>query len=253
MAVANATGSPWLRPFRAGPAGARRLLCFPHAGGGAGFYRPFAEAFPPGVDVQVVQYPGRETRAGEPLVDDMDALADAAAEAVAPLLDRPLAVFGHSMGASLAYEVVRRLETAGFRPDLLFVSARQAPAVHRDISVHDLDDEAFVQVLRTTGGTPPALLDNPEMRDYLLPILRNDYRLIERYRPAPGPRLRTGIVAIAAADDATVTPEETVRWADVTSGGFAHVAFPGDHFYLLRHAADLVTAVLTRWKSMTGP
>jgi pyochelin biosynthetic protein PchC len=252
----NGATPDWVRSFRAGPAGARRLVCFPHAGGGAGFYRPFAEAFPAGVDVQVVQYPGRETRAGEPLVEDMATLADRAAEALAPLLDRPTAVFGHSMGGSVAYEVVRRLEAAGGRrPDLLFVSARQAPAVRRDGRVHELDDERFVEVLRATGGTPQALLDNPEMREYLLPIIRNDYRLIERYRPGPGPRLATGIVAIAADDDMTVTPEEVEPWAEVTDGGFAQVRFPGDHFYLLERTVDLVATVHRRlhWELFSVP
>ncbi|MDN3356786.1 alpha/beta fold hydrolase [Actinomadura sp. DC4] len=253
--AANGDAADWVRSVRAGSGEARRLVCFPHAGGGASFYRPFADGFPPDVDVRVVQYPGRETRAGEPLVGDMGTLADRTAEAVAPLVDRPTAFFGHSMGASVAYEVVRRLEAAGSRrPDLLFLSARQAPGGRRESRAHELGDEGFAAVLRTTGGTPSLLLDNPEMRDYLLPIIRNDYRLIETYRPAPGPRLRTGIVAIAAEADATVAPAEVDGWGAATSGGFARADFPGDHFYLLEQAPKLVAAILghLRWDSSFG-
>jgi surfactin synthase thioesterase subunit len=239
--------SAWLRSFRTDATATRRVICFPHAGGGAGFYRSLALSFPDDVDVRVIQYPGRETRVNEPLVDDMDSLVDAASEAVLSMLDRPYAIVGHSMGGSVAYEVTRRLEAAGVRPPVrLVVSARQAPGGQRRTSVHELDEPRFVEVLRDIGGTPLSLLDNREMRDYVLPILRNDYRLIERYRPAPGPRLRTGIVAIAARDDPSVTPDEVAGWSAATDGGFEFVTFPGGHFYLVERGEEFVATVLDR-------
>lgn len=250
--VADLVRTPWLRDFGAAPRpSALTLVVFPHAGGGAGFYRPLAEAFPPWIDVRVVQYPGRETRVGEPLVGDMRVLADRAADALAPLLgpslDRPVAVFGHSMGAIVGYEVTRRLESLGAAPVRLFASARHPPVAHvGDRMVHLLDEDAFVRVLRETGGTPAALLDDAEMRAYLLPIVRNDYRLIETYVPSPGPPLRTGIVSIAADDDLTVSAGQIEGWRRATSGPFEHLAFPGGHFYLFQERAALVRAVLDR-------
>jgi pyochelin biosynthetic protein PchC len=241
----KAGASGWLKCFRPGPPGARRIIVFPHAGGGASFYRALGDRFPADVDVRVVQYPGREGRIAEPLVDTMDVLADRAAEAVAPYLDRPTAILGHSMGGSVAYEVVRRLEAAGGRlPERLFVSARSAPMSMPPTSVHRLDDAGFSEMLRLIGGTPQALLDSKELWEYLLPIVRNDYRLIETYRPATGPKLRTGIVAIEADGDLATTPEGIRAWSAFTDGGFDRAEFPGGHFYLLEHADALVATVL---------
>lgn len=245
----KAGASGWLRCFRPGTPGARRIVVFPHAGGSASFYRELGDRFPAGVDVQVVQYPGHETRMAEPLVGDMDTLADQAAEAVAPYLDRPTAILGHSMGGSVAYEVVRRLETAGHRPERLFVSAGPAPLTTPPRRLHELDDAGFTEAVCALGGTPPALLAHAELWAHLLPIVRNDYRLIDMYRPAPGPRLRTGIVAIEADGDPTTTPETIGAWEALTEGGFDRDRFPGGHFYLVEHVDGLVATVLRhlRW------
>ncbi|MBD0740661.1 thioesterase II family protein [Streptomyces sp. CBMA29] len=248
MTSAPVTGSPWLRTFRSAGTGPPTLVLFPHAGGNAGFYRSLADRFPDGIEVRAVQYPGRETRAGEPLIDDMGTLADLAADALSPLLDRPLAILGHSMGALVAYEVTRRLEARGAALERLFVSARHPPAAHGLTSRdrHLLDDDGFAEMLRDTGGTPSALLDDPEMRAYLLPIVRNDYRLIETYVPSPGPPLRTGVVSIAAEDDGTVTAAQVEGWRRTTGGSFEHLTFSGGHFYLLEQPDRLTATVLTR-------
>ncbi|WP_335979253.1 MULTISPECIES: thioesterase II family protein [Streptomycetaceae] len=260
MRAPDATRSPWLRAFRPLGPDAPALVLFPHAGGSAGFYRSLAVRFGPEVDVRAVQYPGREARAGEALVDAMDVLADRVTEALLPLTGRRLAILGHSMGALVAYEVTRRLEAQGALVERLFASARHPPHLH-DPACHDpgyhappdrerlrhlLDDGAFAEMLRDTGGTPAALLDQPEMRDYLLPIVRNDYRLVETYRPAPGPALRTGVVSIAAEGDGTVTAAQVEGWRRTTQGPFEHLTFPGGHFYLLERPDTLAAAVLTR-------
>ncbi|WP_333769285.1 alpha/beta fold hydrolase [Streptomyces sp. IBSBF 2435] len=248
MTAGGTTGSPWLRALRDAGGSAPALVLFPHAGGSAGAYRALANRFPAGVEVRAVQYPGRETRAGEPLIDDMDTLADQAADALRPLLGRRLAILGHSMGAVVAYEVTRRLEAWGATPERLFVSSRQPPAFQGTGrgQRHMMDEDSFAEMLRRTGGTPAALLDDPEMRAYLLPIVRNDYRLVETYLPSPGPALRTGVVSIAAEDDGTVSAAQVEGWRQTTDGPFEHLTFPGGHFYLLDRPADLAAAVLSR-------
>ncbi|BBB02300.1 putative thioesterase [Actinacidiphila reveromycinica] len=266
MRAADATRTPWLRTFRPLGAEAPTLVLFPHAGGSAGFYRGLADRFGSDVDVRAVQYPGREARAGEELVDDMEVLADRAAEALLPLAGRRLAILGHSMGALVAYEVTRRLEAEGVPVERLFASARHPPHLpgpgddhphgpdddHRHSADDDhrlrhlLDDDAFAEMLRDTGGTPATLLDEPEMRDYLLPIVRNDYRLVETYEPSDGPALRTGVVSIAAEGDGTVTAAQVEGWRRTTAGSFEHLTFPGGHFYLLERPDALASAVLTR-------
>jgi pyochelin biosynthetic protein PchC len=252
MTAPGTTRSPWLRSFRPPGTDTPTLVLFPHAGGGAGFYRTLAARFPADVDVRVVQYPGREARAGEELVDDMGVLADQVAEALRPLRGRRLAVLGHSMGALVGYEVARRLEAEGAGLERLFASARHPPTAHGQTphgagrQRHLLDDDAFAEMLRDTGGTPAALLDEPEMRAYLLPIVRNDYRLVETYAPSPGPALRTGVVSIAAEGDGTVTAAQVEGWRRTTRGPFEHLTFPGGHFYLLERPAELAATVLTR-------
>jgi surfactin synthase thioesterase subunit len=234
-----------LECFRPRSTGYRRIICFPHAGGGASSYHPLSERFPDWVDVRVVQYPGHQTRFAEPLVGEMDTLADLAAEAIEPYLDRPTVIFGHSMGAALAYEVVRRVEKAGARPERLFLSAESAPGFEPRTRLHELDAVRFAEEIRALGGTPPDLLDS-EFWDFLEPIVRNDYRLIETYRSQPGPKIRTGIVAISADADSLTTPEGMRAWADLTDGGYDHVEFRGDHFYLFGQLDALVATVLER-------
>lgn len=232
----------WLRRYRRLPEARARLVCFPHAGGAASFFRMWARRSPPEVEVLVVQYPGREDRLRERLCDDMATLADAVAEAMRPELDRPVGLFGHSMGATVAYEVARRLDAAPSAG--LFVSGRPAPHRQRPGALHLRDDDALIAELRRLGGPSDVVLDNPELRDLYLPALRNDYRVVETYRPEPGPPLSVPVTAYIGDRDPEVTPEEARGWADVTDGGFKLRIFPGDHFYLVPHRADVLGAVL---------
>lgn len=111
------SGDPeWFRLFSSAPDAAVRLLCLPHAGGSASFYFPVAQALSPSVEVLAVQYPGRQDRRMEPLIDDIHTLADRITEELSAYRDKPLALFGHSMGAVLGFEVAQRLEERGTGP-----------------------------------------------------------------------------------------------------------------------------------------
>ncbi|GAA1297035.1 thioesterase II family protein [Saccharothrix xinjiangensis] len=221
-------------------------MCFPHAGGSASFFRDWADGFGPHVEVVAVQYPGREDRLVEPHLVEVDELVDPLVTALSAAADRPTTLFGHSMGAAIAYEVARRLEQRRPAADLrLAVSARPAPHRHRPGSVHLRDDEGILAELRRLGGTDAAVLDNPELRALTTGIVRNDYRLIENYRPGAGPRLRMPVLALAGDRDPDLPPEEVLGWAEVAAGGFRHRVFPGDHFYLVPRRAE-VAAELAR-------
>lgn len=233
-----------LRPVGCGGSGTLRLVVFPHAGGTVGFYRPFGQMFPPSVDVRVVQYPGREARYGEPSPADLHVLADEAAEALEPLADVPLTLFGHNLGGRVAYEVATRLESRGVPVERLFVSGCPAPDTGVLSRMHELEDTELIAALRTVGGTLPMLLDDPELHEYLLPTVRADYRLLELYRPSVAPALRTGVVAFSGRDDQIVGSGPVEAWRLVTDGAFRQRMFPGDHFYLINHATALISAVL---------
>ncbi|MFI9362722.1 thioesterase II family protein [Kitasatospora sp. NPDC053057] len=238
------TSARWLRRPRPRPNAALRLVCLPHAGGSPGLYRTWAALFPPEVELLLVCPPGREDRLDDPLPADLSALVGGLAAALAPLLDRPWAVFGHSMGASVGHELGLELARRGCRPPRhLFVSAREAPQYHRGGTTHLLDDDALCAELVRLGGTDAALLAMPELRRLVLPVVRGDYRLIETYQPRPAGLLSCPVTALIGTEDTELTVEEADGWREWTSGPFRRLAFPGGHFYLSEHPQEVVGAV----------
>jgi pyochelin biosynthesis protein PchC len=235
----------WLRRPPGRQQGWRRVVCFPHAGGGASFFRSWADGLPASVDLLAVQYPGREDRAREPAIARMDELADAVAGAVGELLGQPLVLFGHSMGASVAHEVARRIGArAGSRLRGLVVSGQPGPRHLVPGTLHLEPDEAIWADVVRLNGTATPLTGHEELRRLLLPTLRSDYRLIETYRPRPGQRLGCPVVACLGGADPDVTREQAASWSETTSGPFELRVFPGDHFYLKRCRDELIAAVL---------
>ncbi|MCJ1678337.1 alpha/beta fold hydrolase [Streptomyces sp. APSN-46.1] len=234
---------PWLRRFHPAPDAPVRLVCLPHAGGSASFYFPMARALAPAMDVLAVQYPGRQDRRHEPGVTRLTELADRIADALAPWTDRPLALFGHSMGGLLGYEIASRLEDAGHAPVALFASARRAPSRRRVESVHLRSDAGVIDELKLLDGTDSGLLLDDELLRMILPALRSDYEAIETYRHHPRPPLSTPIVALTGDTDPQVTADEAQSWSAHSSGGFALHTFEGGHFYLTRHQAEVLDVI----------
>jgi pyochelin biosynthetic protein PchC len=224
---------------------ATRLLCFPHAGGAAGFFRSWHQRVAPGIEVHAVRYPGREDRLREPCLDRMEPLVEAITVAAESLLDRPLAFFGHSMGASVAHEVALRLERRhGFTVDRLFVSARPAPRLLRPFDYSRMaSDDSLVDDLRRLGSRGSALLDNPDFREVLLPAIRADYWLVAGYRPDTTERVSSPIVAYAGDSDPEVSVTEVAGWREANPADFTLRTFSGDHFYLVEREADLIADI----------
>jgi pyochelin biosynthesis protein PchC len=234
----------WIRRYHPAPNSPVQLLCFPHAGGSASFYFPVSAALTPTIGVAALQYPGRQDRRGEPNIDSVPALADAIFEVVRPLAERPLAFFGHSMGAVLAYEVALRLEEDGAAPLVqLFVSGRRAPSRHRPETVHQRGDAGIIAELRRLSGTDSGLLSDPETLEMILPAIRSDYRAIETYRDVPGRSVSCPIHAIIGDDDPRVTVEEAKAWADHGTGPFDLHVYPGGHFYLIDQSREVIRLV----------
>jgi surfactin synthase thioesterase subunit len=241
----------WLRTFEPAPEARVRLVCFPHAGGSASFFVPLSRALAPAIEVLAVQYPGRQDRRREPLVPDIGALADRMAEVLRPLAEapEPLAFFGHSMGAVLAFEITRRLErNAGPGPVMLFASGRRAPGIEREESVHRGDDDAVIKEMRALSGTEAAVFDDEELLRMVLPAIRSDYRAIETYRAEPGATVRCPVVALIGDADPRVSVPDARAWRLNTSGSLELHVFPGGHFYLSQHARDVAERVTTDLK-----
>ncbi|MEU9986837.1 alpha/beta fold hydrolase [Streptomyces sp. NPDC048045] len=235
------TADHWFRVHGARSRTTRRLVCFPHAGGTAQLFHGWPARLPLGVEILAVRYPGRQDRLAERCVEDMAEMADAVTEALLAYTDRPLALFGHSMGSAIAYEVAVRLEARGVRPERLYVSGRAAPHRARPADGRAGDDAELIATVRGLGDYHSEVYDIPELRELLLPALRADYRLIETYRPARPVPLRTPVTAYTGLADTHCPVEDVRAWSELTGPGcFTLRTFPGDHFYLVPHEAELV-------------
>jgi len=244
---ADAQADRWLRPLgRGGAEEPMALICFPHAGGSAGVYRPLAAAAAGVLHAEVfgVQYPGRQDRSGEPVPETLHELADQIADVLEHWRPgRTLAFLGHSMGAVVAFETARRL--AATRPPVaLLASGRPAPSRIRETSAHLLGDNALAEELVRLGGTEADVLEHPEMRALILPLVRADYRISETYRYRPGPALECPVTVLTGDAD-PLTPQQDARaWREHTRGTYRFVVLPGGHFFLFDHLPAAVRALV---------
>lgn len=240
--------STWFRRFTTAAGYGPRLVCFPHAGGSATAYTHLARTLPADFDVVSVQYPGRQDRYHEAPFTALAPLVEAVAEELAHELaadpGRPYALFGHSMGALVAFETARLLargELPG--PQRLFLSGRGAPGPRTSAHGHRYDDADVLAEVRGLGGTDQAMLDNPEILEMVLPALRADYRALGTYSWREGEPLAAAVTALVGDRDPMVTVQEAQTWREHTSGGFALKVFPGGHFYLVDHIGQVAAAV----------
>jgi medium-chain acyl-[acyl-carrier-protein] hydrolase len=234
--VTPAKANPWLLCFAPRPDARLRLFCFSYAGGGGAMYRSWLGALPQSIQLCAVQLPGRENRFREPAVASIRRLVDELLAALAPTLDRPYAFFGHSMGALVAFELARALQSVSHAapPVHLFVSGRRAPHLpESDAPMHGLPDDEFIaEIGRRYGGIPDEVLRERDLLDLLLPGLRADMRAIETHVHVPGPALSCPVSAFGGADDPRATATQLSAWREHTQADARVCMFPGGHFYL---------------------
>ncbi|MDK0524703.1 alpha/beta fold hydrolase [Streptomyces sp. ML-6] len=233
----------WVRRFHPSPEARYRLLCFPHSGGSASFFFPFSHRLAPEIDVWSMQYPGRQDRRSEANIPHIHELADRVVEAVGPCLDGPYALFGHSMGATLAYEVALRLQSDGKPPEALFVSGRPAPHRNVDKGLHRLSDEEMADDIRALDGTGSEMFGDADVLKMFLPAIRSDYHAAETYEYTPGPVLKCPIRGFTGFSDPRVEVGELHHWSDHTEGPFELDVFSGGHFYLVDGQEDMAVEI----------
>lgn len=245
------SSSVWLRSYRSGPPEAPLLVVFPHAGGSASYYREFCTTLSDRFNTFAMQYPGRQDRRHEPPPADLHTLSDQLFDEVAEFTDRPLAFFGHSMGAVLAFEVARRFEQRLNHPlEMLFVSGRRASTQPRDETIDPTDDDALLAEIRKLSGTDHRLLGYEDMLHMILEPLRADYLALNSYVSTPGPVLRTPITALTGASDPRTTEPDANAWRDRTTGAFDLRVFPGGHFFVSEHQKAVTTFVAEKLSAL---
>ncbi len=242
----TAPAPPWVA--RAQPrAGARlRLFCFPFAGGGASTYRGWPASLPAAIEVCPIQLPGRASRFHEPPFRRAGELVRAAADGLEPLMDRPFALFGHSMGALVVFELARELRRRGRRgPVLLAVSGHHAPQrPDPEPPISQLPDDEFVAALRERyDGIPAEVLAEPELLELVLPALRADVMVLESYVHRPEAPLECPISCFGGEGDRQVSLADLEAWGEMTRDSCRVRRFPGGHFFLDSAAASLLEAL----------
>ncbi len=208
-----------------------RLLCFHHAGGSAAMYRRWPSMMPAYVEPVAVQLPSRADRFAEPAHDCMTLLVDDLVDAMKPLLDRPFACYGISMGARVAWTFTHTLrERAMPLPTHLYVACDPAPITDDGSWPWQRRSDGLEGYLREMGGTPVEVLDQPELLRALLPTLESDLSVLSTHDFHPATPLDLPIRAFAGVDDPVATPERMDRWRTETSASFALHRLPSGHF-----------------------
>lgn len=239
-------GDSWIVCYRSQPKVRVRLFCFPYAGVGPAVFRAWCAALPVDVEVCAVQPPGRGSRLRERAFTRMAPLVDAVVEALKPQLDRPYAFFGHSLGGLLAFEVARAFRRMGLpHASHLFISARGAPHLQLpNPPMHGLPDALLVQEVRKRyDGIPQVLLQEPELLQITLPVLRADLEVLETYHLGERDRLDCFISVFGGQDDPSVGLEDLRAWQEYAGGGFNLRVFAGGHFFIQSAQQALLQAL----------
>lgn len=219
---------------RINPDATMRLFCLPYAGGSSTIFYRWSEYVSPAIEVCSVQLPGREGRLTMPPYTSMRPVVQAVRNALYPFLDRPYLLFGHSLGALIAFELARDLRACGAqRPLSLLVSAASAPHVARASDrLHILPDDELIRQLSLLQGTRQEILQHPEIMQLLLPTIRADLQVFETYTYKDGPPLPCSIAVFGGIDDERVSPYGLENWREHTRRQFSLTMLPGDHFFI---------------------
>lgn len=226
------------------------VLCFHHAGGSASVYRRWSDAA--ALDIVPVQLPGRENRRHEPRLTDLDALVDLLEIELTEEMDRPYVLFGHSMGALVAYTLAARAVADGRRvPESLVVAASAPPHLPTlPLPLDSLTDLEIAHALAEYDGLPRVLLERPEWLGPLLAVVKDDIRVCQSNRPQSVTSLPVPIHAIGGSRDRLVAETSLTQWDRHTSRDFSMTIIEGGHF-LTTEKSDELFALLERIVSTT--
>lgn len=219
-----------------------RLFCFPYAGGNVNIFRPWSDHLPANLEVCPIQLPGRGIRLRELPFTRLLSLVREVAQDLHPYLQEPFAVFGHSLGALIAFEFARFVRKEhGIEPGHLFVSGYRAPQIRETERFrYDLPESELLEELRSLSGTPTEVLDHPDLMQLVIPILRADLEMIRTYVYSPEVPLSCPITAFGGLRDEKVTAKHLKAWSTQTTARFSLRMLPGEHFFIYTSQEELL-------------
>lgn len=239
------THNPWYLEYKKNPKAAIRLFCFHHSGGGASAYYPWVESLSPYIEMIPIQLPGRENRFAEPLTNNLEDIVNALTEGFYLYKEKPFFVFGHSLGGLITFEFIKSIhQRYSLYPRHIIISATKAPHMpFRMKALSPLGNKALKEELKVYNGIDESILNNDELLDLFLPIIRNDFSISERYRSVDVVSLPCNILHLSGNQDVSVNQEEIQAWRAYTTGNFEHISFPGGHFFIKDHQKDIIKLI----------
>lgn len=235
----------WMAHYKPNPRAQLRLFCFPFAGGGASVFRAWPAEAIPQIEVCPVQLPGRENRVADAPLTRVSAVVETLVPILLPYLDRPFALFGHSLGGLISFELARRLRRDyGKAPAHLFVAGCAAPQIaDPQPPIYNLPEPEFVAELRRLKGTPEDVLQQPELMQMLLPCLRADFELGSTYEYVADQPLACPISVFGGLGDPEISRADLAAWREHTASTFVVRMLPGEHFFLLHTRTELLRMI----------
>ncbi|MCI5047989.1 MAG: alpha/beta fold hydrolase [Aquisalinus sp.] len=219
-----------------------RLICVPHAGAGASIYQKWSSQLPETIELLALQLPGREERLVENPFTSWQPMHESVCRALDRLPPGPVAFFGHSLGAMIALEAARYVSTGGRRLKHVFVSGRHWPgdSVEEGIDISQLTDNKMLTLFTARYGTQGAAMENPEVREMVLPVLRADFSLLMscpemRAEPLPCP-----VTVFSGSEDPGTADKDLSLWQAETRAAFSHHVIPGGHLFHMERPEEVL-------------
>jgi medium-chain acyl-[acyl-carrier-protein] hydrolase len=244
--TSNKTIKKTIKVFRPNFESSFRLFCFPFAGGSASFFGDWQPILSQsGIETCAIQFPGREERISERLLTNVDEIVSEVIEAMENFQDKPFAFFGHSMGTLISFEVARKLRLLKMRkPTMLFMSSGKAPQIQPRRILHTLSNDSFLLKIKELGGIPDIIMENEDLLNIYVPILRADFKMIETYRYMYSHPLDTKIVAYGGRIDEEVKYEDIVAWESHSLKPLKINMYDGNHFYLRNYREKVIENII---------